>query len=141
MKSLFSAALPLDPAKSLCASHCLLLAFPPNVIRGSVNIMTIKSRQFLIGLLGVASLVSVAACATTSDEDAANAMPDEGVTAEGEAFTCRYIQVTGTRQRERVCLSNADRDAQAERVRQGVDSTRDGNRGEARPADFGGPGR
>ncbi|WP_323760965.1 hypothetical protein [Maricaulis sp.] len=92
-------------------------------------------------LLGAATLTAVAGCATTSDDEVAQALPDQGVTSEGDRFTCRRIQVTGTRQRERICYTEAEWEAYQERVRQGVDSVRDGNRGEARPDSFTGPGQ
>ncbi len=108
---------------------------------GFVTSMTKFNIKTLACAVGAATLTAVAGCATTSNDEVAEALPDQGVTSEGDRFTCRRIQVTGTRQRERICYTEAEWDAYQERVREGVDSTREGNRGEVRPDTFGGPGR
>jgi hypothetical protein len=111
-----------------------------NTLTGYTIIMTRFNIKTFAGLLAVATLTAVAGCATTADDEVAEALPDQGLTSDGDRFTCRRIQVTGTRQRERICYTEAEWEAYQERVRQGVDAVRNGDRGDARPAEFGGPG-
>jgi hypothetical protein len=91
----------------------------------------------------IASAFTLAGCATTTDMDEeANmqAAQDEGVTEEGTPFRCERIQITGTRQYERICYSREEWEAQARRTGDAVRSIQDADRGDVRPSDFGGVG-
>lgn len=89
----------------------------------------------------MASLFLLGGCATTSGDEVrvAGAPPDEGVTEEGTEYTCRRIQVTGTRRFERICTSDAEWDEQARRTQNGVDQIGEADRSPVRPDIFTGP--
>ncbi|GLK52442.1 hypothetical protein GCM10017621_19500 [Maricaulis virginensis] len=85
----------------------------------------------MTGTVSLAGLILLSACATTSDDNVA--LADQGVTEEGTEYTCRRIQVTGTRRFERVCTSDAEWDDQARRTQDGVDHIGAADRSPVRP--------
>jgi hypothetical protein len=89
-----------------------------------------------------AAAFTVTGCAATDMQEEANfeSWPDEGETAEGTPFRCERIQVTGTRQSERVCYSREQWEEQARRTGNAVRTVQDNSPGTAPPRPGGGVG-
>ena len=103
--------------------------------------------------LALAAAFTVTACATTTQTDmtagtdtdviaaaGAETSPDEGVTAEGTPFRCERIQVTGPRRYERICYSREQWEAMVRDTQANVREIQSGSRGDARGAEYSGPG-
>ena len=81
--------------------------------------------KYLIGATAIALLPCPGFAQDTQDsseaeQDAENPDGDivvEGEIDEGEIERCRYVQITGSRFRERVCMSRNDIDRQRENTR------------------------
>jgi hypothetical protein len=95
-----------------------------------------------IAALLFAAAFTVTGCATTDMQEEANLenWPDEGETEEGTPFRCERIQITGTRQYERICYSREEWEAQSRRTGDALRTIQDADRSDVRPADFGGVG-
>ena len=93
-----------------------------------------------IGFLAI-SAASLGSCATTGDGSSGqdSTVADQGMTESGEEFTCRRIQITGTRRFQRICTSDAQWEEQQRRTEEAVDAIRAGDRGPVRPDQFEGP--
>tara|TARA_R110002073_G_scaffold228447_3_gene389270 strand:+ start:3113 stop:3421 length:309 start_codon:yes stop_codon:yes gene_type:complete len=100
--------------------------------------------RFIALLLAGGAVFALAACATPTDPtpaELAEALPDHGEVSDGDSFTCRRIQITGTRMFERVCALDSQWAEQADRTGEAVNAIGAGDRSQVRPDSFGGPGR
>ncbi len=93
-------------------------------------------------LLGSLS-VAIAGCAAPVDPDAGPtlaeriaALPEHGEISDGDTFTCRRIQITGTRRFERVCARDSQWEDQADRTREAVSRISEADRTDARKPVF-----
>lgn len=97
--------------------------------------MTSSTAFLLISSLAVA----VCGCATPVDPNAGStlaervaALPEHGEISDGDTFTCRRIQFTGTRRFERICARDSQWQDQADRTREAVSRISEADRTEAR---------
>tara|TARA_R110002073_G_scaffold228447_3_gene389269 strand:+ start:2699 stop:3046 length:348 start_codon:yes stop_codon:yes gene_type:complete len=101
--------------------------------------MTSSTAFVLISSLTVA----VCGCATPVDPNAGPtlaeriaALPEHGEISDGDTFTCRRIQITGTRRFERICARDSQWEDQADRTREAVSRISEADRTEAREPVF-----
>ena len=92
-------------------------------------------------LLASAALLSLGACTTPVDPDAGPtmaervaALPENGEISDGDTFTCRRVQITGTRMYERVCARDSEWAEQADRT-EAVNAIGAADRSQVRPFD------
>lgn len=98
--------------------------------------------RILAVLLAGGALLTLEACATSTkptQAELAEALPDHGAISDGDTFTCRRIQITGTRMYERICARDSQWAEQANRTGEAAEAIGAADRSQVRPADFGGP--
>lgn len=92
--------------------------------------------RFLAVLIAGSAVLTLSACASphapTLAERAA-ALPDNGEVSDGDSFTCRRIQITGTRRFERICTLDSEWAEQADRTNEAVGAVGAADRSQVRP--------
>ncbi|WP_339743854.1 hypothetical protein [uncultured Maricaulis sp.] len=95
--------------------------------------------RFLAALIAGSAVLTLSACASphapTLAERAA-ALPDNGAVSDGDTFTCRRIQITGTRRFERICTLDSEWAEQAGRTNEAVEAIGAADRSQVRPDVF-----